>query len=242
MASFDHALIAFFNQFVGVYPFLDKGMVYLSNDGFIRGGILAVLLWWAWFKREANPDGDRDRQIIAATLITAPVSITVARLLTAALPYRLRPISDLTNGFHFPAATVNWSAWSSFPSDHAILYFAVTGCLFYVSSVLGWIALADSVVLMSLPRVYLGIHYPSDLLGGAAIGVALAIVANRQTLREYLGTRALRWARVHPSSFYALFFLVTYEITSLFYYSRAIPAIMGQVFMHFMQISGVAAK
>ena len=59
----------------------------------------------------------------------------------------------------------------SFPSDHAILVFAVTVVIATVSRRLAlWLFLFSIVVLAA--RVYVGVHYPADVLGGAALGAA----------------------------------------------------------------------
>ena len=61
----------------------------------------------------------------------------------------------------------------SFPSDHAILAGAVTLTLFYVSKRLGFISLAFAL-LMAFARVYVGVHYPQDVLVGLLEGAAIA--------------------------------------------------------------------
>jgi undecaprenyl-diphosphatase len=61
----------------------------------------------------------------------------------------------------------------SFPSGHTLhaAGFAVVLCNYYPSLV--WI-MAPLTLLIGLSRVALGLHYPSDVIAGAAIGVIMA--------------------------------------------------------------------
>ncbi len=62
----------------------------------------------------------------------------------------------------------------SFPSAHAVSSFAVAVAMFRVDP-----ATAGALIfaaLISLGRPYLGMHYPSDVLVGAVLGVALGLI------------------------------------------------------------------
>ena len=62
----------------------------------------------------------------------------------------------------------------SFPSAHAVSSFAVAVAMFRVDP-----ATAAALVVataISLGRPYLGMHYPSDVLAGAFIGVAIGLI------------------------------------------------------------------
>jgi undecaprenyl-diphosphatase len=61
----------------------------------------------------------------------------------------------------------------SFPSDHATGAFALAVGVWLYDRVLGTILLALAAVL-SFARVYVGTHYPGDVIGGALIGAAAA--------------------------------------------------------------------
>jgi membrane-associated phospholipid phosphatase len=91
--------------------------------------------------------------------------------------------------------------WSAFPSDTAALFFFLATCLWSISTLLGSLALLDAAFLICLPRVFLGIHYPTDILAGAVIGVVGGYWATRPNARAWLqglGSGGCRRIR-HPS-------------------------------------------
>jgi len=58
----------------------------------------------------------------------------------------------------------------SFPSDHAVMAGAVASGLFLVNRRLGIVA-ALAALLMAFARVYVGVHYVSDVTGGVVLGL-----------------------------------------------------------------------
>jgi undecaprenyl-diphosphatase len=62
----------------------------------------------------------------------------------------------------------------SFPSGHTMTAFAVWGALFIGLPGLSHIYLAIAV-LIGLSRIFLGLHYPSDVLAGALLGGAIGL-------------------------------------------------------------------
>lgn len=63
----------------------------------------------------------------------------------------------------------------SFASDHATLAAAVAVGLFLVSRRLGALALLVAL-LQGVARVYVGVHYPTDVIGGFALGTATSLL------------------------------------------------------------------
>jgi undecaprenyl-diphosphatase len=116
----------------------------------------------------------RPRRLPPTPLIGA-VALMVASLLSGGmkdLVGRVRPsLADPALG-----ALVALPGDASFPSGHAASAFAAAGVVAALHPRLRiWVlALAASI---GVSRVYLGVHYPSDVLAGAALGLMVAAVA-----------------------------------------------------------------
>jgi undecaprenyl-diphosphatase len=81
---------------------------------------------------------------------------------------------------------------ASFPSDHATAAFAIAVSILLRSRKVGLLALAMAIVL-AVARVAVGVHYPGDVLGGAALGTACALLLWIPPVREPLH-RLADWA------------------------------------------------
>ncbi len=99
----------------------------------------------------------------------------------------------------------------SFPSDHATAAFAIAVAIFLRHRKAGTLALILAT-LVSISRVALGTHYPSDVIGGALLGTAAALVLWAPPVRRPLhrladwtgalydrSVEALPWPRTHQS-------------------------------------------
>lgn len=74
---------------------------------------------------------------------------------------------------------INMSPLSkSFPSSHAMVFFAIATALFLYNNQWGKWALILAG-LIAILRVFVGVHYPSDILAGAAFGVLLSVLIKR---------------------------------------------------------------
>lgn len=87
----------------------------------------------------------------------------------------------------------------SFPSDHATAAFAIAVAILLRHRKAGLLALAMAT-LLSVARVAVGTHYPGDVLAGALIGSAAALVFWHPTVRRPLHGLADRVGRLYESA------------------------------------------
>lgn len=222
MNFFDSAIISRLNTIAKQSEFFDILVVSIAHNPLLKGGVLAAILWWAWSKSGAC-DRELRAKILATVLVCLP-SIALARGLAVTLPFRLRPLHDEGIGFLIPYGVdpAILDNWSSFPSDHAVLFFTLSTGILFLSKKAGWFALAYSAVFICLPRVYLGLHYPTDIIAGAALGIIIGYAGNIYILNNGPFKSALDWLETKPSLFYPAFFLMTYQIADLFSSSRGL--------------------
>ena len=100
-----------------------------------------------------------------------------------------RPYAVLDHPLSLIAATTD----PAFPSDHAVMAGAAAAGLWLVSRRLGLVATA-AAVLMAAARVYVGAHWPGDVLVGLVLGAAVALAGYR-LLRPLLAGSVTRLGR-----------------------------------------------
>jgi undecaprenyl-diphosphatase len=228
LADFDNAIALYFNQFVRESWVLDQALVHLSENHLLKGAVLMVFLWWAWFRttQPRSPDQDHDRNHMLSTLISCLVAIGLARVLVKTLPYRHRPINEETLDLKLAYSIKTFDSLSSFPSDHAAMFFCLAAGMFFVTRTLGWSALIYTTLMIALPRVYLGVHYLTDILAGALLGVVIGVVGNLYLPR----LRFVQWVTAKsytdPKIFYPAFFVVTYQFANMFDNARHLGSLM----------------
>ena len=67
---------------------------------------------------------------------------------------------------------------ASFPSAHAAFYFAIATTIYLYHKKAGLVFLI-SALLISMARVFSGVHWPSDIIVGALVGIISALIVNQ---------------------------------------------------------------
>lgn len=133
---------------------------------------------------------------------------------------RIRLVLDPQLHFRAPTGLPeqsNWTSWSSFPSDHAALFFALATGVWWVWRKGGTALFLYVAAIICLPRIYLGIHYPTDILAGAVLGLGSAAFLSNKVIRARVGEPILSWGERHPVPFYFVLALLLFQIATLFW-------------------------
>jgi undecaprenyl-diphosphatase len=119
------------------------------------------------------------RRASVAAVLSAGLGLAVGKAISE-LVDRARPFVADPHGVHLFSGH---AADPGFPSDHATAAFAIAVAILLRKREWGMVALALAAVL-SVGRVALGVHYPSDVLAGAALGTAAALALWAPPLRS----------------------------------------------------------
>ena len=214
MNRFDVTILHFLNQLAGRSPLFDKSISFLSDTP-LQGAAIIAVLWCLWFRKDAQLE--RNRAIILGGLVTSFVALFVARGLADLLPFRERPVWVPSLGLRTPfGESSQLINWSSFPSDHAVLFFGLATSIFLISRKIGTLVYLDAFFVICLPRIYQGTHYPTDILAGAVLGTGMAALILIKEIREALTHRPLHWLKNSPGQFYAFLYIASFLFSTQF--------------------------
>lgn len=168
----DAALTALIHGFAGQVALADGAMIGIAQWG-VPVMVLAVALqWWSGADRRGT------RHILIAAGFAFFLGLGLNQILLLMID-RPRPyLAGVTNLLVPPSAD------PSFPSDHATAVFAIA-----VTFALGGMRkralwFLAGAVLVALSRVFIGIHYAGDVLGGALTGAIAAVMVSVAYRRE----------------------------------------------------------
>jgi undecaprenyl-diphosphatase len=218
LLQLDTATLLWINQFAQHSHIFDRVVVAMISHELLQGSCFFLFLWWLWFR---NPDAPlNDRIDVIRIVIAIVIADLLARVLQLYLPERVRPINDALLAFKPPYT--EWPSalehWSSFPSDHAIIYYALVTAIWTRHRIAGAFAFVWVTVFCSFARLYTGLHYPSDILGGAIIGMVVMRAADTCSIPRQIAPvfrRILAWETRHPAPFYVIAVIGTFEFMSM---------------------------
>ncbi len=162
--SIDLSVFYFFNHTLS-FSLLDKFFVFITEAK--NWMITYVVLWCILFFK----GGKRGKIIAVISLVVITVSDQLSSFFVKNLIGRIRPCNALPDVKILAGCTDSFS----FPSSHAVNNFAIAVFINRFYSNLKWI-LFIVATLVSISRIYVGRHYPSDVVGGAIIGSAIGYI------------------------------------------------------------------
>ena len=148
---------------------LDSLVSWIGEYGILLGLAALCLTGWLRARRRA------DAPVAVAGLLWAPLAVAVAELANlpiAAIVNRPRPFVDHTG---LDVLVAGKEGTHSFVSDHSTMSMGIAVALFLVNRRLGWIA-GGLALLQGFCRMYMGVHYPTDVIGGFALATAVVLL------------------------------------------------------------------
>lgn len=168
----DHTFVISLNQFAVSSPFFSGTAQFFAHYlPWIVSAVLAVVLLRSAAPRRLPVN------LLALVFGGAFLSWLIAYALRLFI-HRPRPFSVDPTIF----ALVEKTSYS-FPSGHAAFFFALSTVVFLHNRMWGW-WLYGASLLIGIARIAAGVHYPTDILAGAALGIAVGWLTTR--LRRYL--------------------------------------------------------
>lgn len=145
-------------------PWLAEPAVLFTEYGvFALGLVIAALLWWARRRGSA----------VLASVLWVPIVMVAAFAIDSVLKLVVaepRPCRVLA-GVH-TVLPCDGPTDYAFPSNHTVVFAAFAAAVFLVNRRWGLVA-GVFTILMAASRVYVGAHYPHDVVAGLVIGVAI---------------------------------------------------------------------
>lgn len=154
------------NDFARATPWLHGTARAYASYGLVLFAALLLAGWW-------SARGRNDRGSLVAAL-WAPLGMLLALALNQPLGQAVgetRPYAVLPHVLVLVHRTTDFS----FPSDHAVMAGAVAAGVLLANRRIGVVAVA-AALLMAATRVYVGAHYPGDVLAGLALGALVTVV------------------------------------------------------------------
>ena len=171
----DERLFFAINRLAGHGAALDALMVASAKYLPTVFALALVALWLTW-----RPQNQRGAFLAGASALFA---LGIGQLVGMAFP---RPRPYLT---HQVTLLISRSTDTSFPSDHATLGFAVAAMVWTFNRRAG-AGLLLLALLLAFSRIFVGAHYPADVLGGAILGSATSALvgglAGRRPLDRWI--------------------------------------------------------
>jgi undecaprenyl-diphosphatase len=198
MFRLDAQIFRDLNGFAGQSAWIDGLIVFCATYLiFIMGAAIAVavavVIWQerhpGWqrrlhlFLRHQHSYRAEAAVVLGLRAVVAASFAYLFNFIISLIWFRPRPFLTL---YHVQQLAFPSSSTKSFPSDHATIAFAMAWAIFLSRRRLGALLLV-AATLIALGRVFAGVHYPSDVIAGAAVGFVWAWVARLWERRLLLG-------------------------------------------------------
>jgi len=158
----DYYLFYLINNLAGHWKLLDNiGIFLASYFQYIVGLALVIFLLLGKSREEKI----KNYWMVGLAFLAAGVARLGLTEILYQIFHRLRPFAA-----NYVYQLIDHNAANSFPSGHASFFFAMATVVYLFNKKLGYLFFAGAF-LISVARIYVGVHYPFDILAGAAVGI-----------------------------------------------------------------------
>lgn len=160
---FGVSLFHLINGLAGHSTLFDEIMIFFAKDALEIYAVLFVIAWFALPKRDIE---HRHALFIAGL---SGVLALVINVVISHIWFRPRPFAILPHGTY--TKLISHPADASFPSDHASGSWGfAAGSWGHSTKWISW-TFTGIAILVLFARVYVGVHFPTDVLGGLVVGI-----------------------------------------------------------------------
>src|SRR3989344_2463971 len=168
MFSLDITIFRWLNSLVFWNPpaggWIDTVIIFKSQ--FLGWWILVGIALIVFFQRKNISLIPANRRMVVEALFAGILSRLVFTEIIRFFYNRPRPFEVLENINQL----VMHSSCGSFPSGHAAFFFAIASSVFFFHRVWG-IIFFGTALYMGIGRIEVGVHWPTDILGGMVVGI-----------------------------------------------------------------------
>lgn len=162
--TLDIKLFYLFNDFVGQSRFFDLLVVFLA--AYLQYFLILAFFLLLYFSGIAKQEKLRIFWAVFISVLVARIGLTE---LIRFFYHRPRPF--VAYRVHQLLSENEWS----FPSGHSAFFFAMATALYLYDKKWG-LGFFIAAILMNISRIIAGVHYPSDIIGGAIVGITVAYI------------------------------------------------------------------
>ncbi len=184
----------------------------IANNSLFRGFPVFFSLVALWFSSEQP--ARRGRMLAGLTGVCLATMLSIWSQFHAAV--HMRPILDLAIPLDTVIPRTPWDRTNSFPSDTATLFFSLAAVVFVEKRSAGLFCFVWVAVVVAIPRVIVGLHYPSDIIGASVLGPAIVFILTALPYPKRLFERILTWFEGRLYIVHALLFIFLADALELF--------------------------
>lgn len=190
------------NQYAGQSVWLDGTMIFFAEYTPIVFALFLLMLWFSSKRKDILEKNQRTAlYTVLVFLLCLAVNQIIHLLYWHPRPFLVHDVNQLVG---------HAGKESSFASEHTMLAFSIAGTFFFRRVPYRW-AVMVLAVLAGGARIFVGVHYPADVVGGAVISLLVALMVcksvnlSEPVIRKIFELYATLTARIPVLSAYRVY-------------------------------------